>query len=182
MLLLPFECLLMHSSLPPDALLQRLAAEVEPPRIFRWWFGNHKPYQGNVVGDAFSIRRVIHNRNSFLPRITGRVGPELGGGSVRIAMYPHPLAIGLLALWIAGGVMALALTLGHYLLAHSRTAASEPFDLTSLTTPAGILALGYGLALGVFKIESAKSTVFFQHVFQAHQVDDLGLRGLLGAA
>lgn len=52
---------------------QRLNAQIEPVKIFRNpWSDNHLLYEGKLSDQGFDINRIIHNRNSFLPRIQGR--------------------------------------------------------------------------------------------------------------
>jgi WD40 repeat protein len=98
--LLPYDTFTLQT---PDALaivLQRLAAYIEPEKPIRWHFSrNHLPYEGTVSETGFQIRRIIHHRNSFLPRIQGRFDTSPLGTSVHITMSLHPFVIGFLILW-----------------------------------------------------------------------------------
>lgn len=88
----------------PDALqavLERLEANVEPQKLFRWTFDfNHAPYEGSISATGFTMRRVPFGRkNSFTPQIEGRFETPPGGTVVHITMKLHPLILIFLGCW-----------------------------------------------------------------------------------
>ncbi|NJK37442.1 MAG: hypothetical protein HC835_02675 [Oscillatoriales cyanobacterium RM2_1_1] len=96
---LPYENFTVQSSEPLTAVVRRLEAQIEAPRI-RWSFSrNHPPYAGKLSENGFEVRRIIHYRNSFLPRIRGQFEASSGGTKVRIRMDLHPLIIAFLLFW-----------------------------------------------------------------------------------
>lgn len=73
MQLLPYSrfTLKTHESLL--AVINKLDAHIEAPKPFRKKLSrNHAPYTGTISSDGFEIRRIIHYRNSFLPKTRGR--------------------------------------------------------------------------------------------------------------
>jgi hypothetical protein len=62
------------------------------------------PFIGTVDGDHFSLYRDIRYRNSFLPRIRGRVSSALGGTNIDVVMYLHPFVLLFMLFWL--GFMA----------------------------------------------------------------------------
>jgi WD40 repeat protein len=99
MKLLPYDTFTLETREPLPLVRERLAAEIERPKL-RWGFSrNHAPYEGKLSDNGFEIHRIIHYRNSFLPIIRGRFEPLPEGTKVRITMGLHPLVMGFLAFW-----------------------------------------------------------------------------------
>ena len=65
---LPFENITYKSRLHSEEILKKIDEIIEPKKTFRisGVFGNnnHKPYEGNIVGNSFNITRLINYRNS----------------------------------------------------------------------------------------------------------------------
>lgn len=100
MQLLPYSrfTLKTHESLP--TVIDQLNSHIEAPKPFRWTLSrNHAPYTGTISSDGFEIRRIIHYRNSFLPKIRGRFESGSQGTVIHITMGLHPLVIGFLVFW-----------------------------------------------------------------------------------
>lgn len=57
-------------------------------------------FLGHVGDNSFAIRRDISYRNSFLPRIKGRVIPTQTGARVSVIMYLHPFTALFMAFWL----------------------------------------------------------------------------------
>ncbi|MDY6782255.1 MAG: hypothetical protein SW833_06835 [Cyanobacteriota bacterium] len=114
MKLLPHDTFTLETLDLPPVVRDRLAARVEPYKAVRWGFShNHAPYQGRISDEGFEIQRIIHYRNSFLPRIRGKFEPLASGTAVRISMGLHPLVTGFLAFWYLtwySAIVPLALT------------------------------------------------------------------------
>ncbi len=81
----PFWSFDIETPLPPEEVLGRLSAQVEPERLFRLLRGDH-PFEGEVSGLGFKIQHIINYRNSILPVIEGEVARHEGGSVVRISM------------------------------------------------------------------------------------------------
>ena len=182
MLLLPFERLIMHSPLASELVLRRLETQVEPRRLFRWYPRGHKPYEGKVNGESFSVTRIIPRRNFLLPQVRGKVYGEPDGCSVKITVHANPLAYAFAIVIFAAVGLTIARPVAYFLPPATQSAGQDPFSLARLLIAAGTAILGYTLLLLRFKIDSAKSKAFFRHLFQADWVNELGLRDLFGAA
>lgn len=101
----------------PDALqavIARLATNVEPPKALRWSFNrNHAPYEGSISESGFTMHRIPEGRNSFIPRIKGRFETHSGGTVVHITMKLHPFVMNFLAMWFLlfySGALAVCLS------------------------------------------------------------------------
>jgi WD40 repeat protein len=94
MKLLPDYTFSLQTQDPLSVVLDRLAAQVEPPRGFRLFVSqDHLPYEGTVSEEGFKISRIIHYRNSMLPVIRGQFEQSLDQTAVQINMTLHPLVL-----------------------------------------------------------------------------------------
>lgn len=99
--LLPYETWVLQIPQPVATVRARLEAKVEPPRILRSGFQrHHQPYEGTIRAQDFTLRRIIHYRNSFLPQIRGRWEPIPGGTEIKITFTLHPAVLVFLSLWL----------------------------------------------------------------------------------
>lgn len=164
--LLPYEHFTIRTSLSEAEVHRRLADSIEPYQMLRWFWGNHRPYQGSISADEFQVTRIIGYRNSFLPRISGRIGSDLGQTTIDIKMMLHPLVIAFLAFWmlfVGLGFLAAVVSTMNSLLnpAHASDA-----------SPAAILATGFmlvfaaAMTVGFFKLEALKSKRFFRELLE----------------
>jgi hypothetical protein len=87
LLFLPFETFEMPSALPPDEIIKRVAAIIEPnpPQIPFFYRGN-RPCTGMLDGHRFGLQRIIRYRNNFLPIIIGETLAEDSGSRVKIEL------------------------------------------------------------------------------------------------
>ena len=179
MQMIPYERLIIKSSLSADEAQQRLQDHLEPARNFRWGWSKTKDYEGRLQDGIFSVRRILRSRNSFQPMIDGEILSEIDGCAVRIRMRPHILVSVFMAIWL-GFIALLFLGILRTLAAdfiQTGALSASPFDLLF---PGALFILGYGLLLGGFKYESRKSKAFFRELFQARQMDELGIQDLFG--
>jgi hypothetical protein len=169
---LPYERLKIKTLLSNQEVLKRLDNAVEPKRYFRFFGAKDKPYEGKVEGTHFEVSRIIGYRNSFLPMIKGDVQTEMSSCSIYISMQPHVLVIAFMIFWLGGvGLFFLAI-LGSFILSLAQTGAADP---SLLLFPGGMFAFGYALFLGGFKFESIKSKNYFQELFEANEVEEMGI-------
>jgi hypothetical protein len=163
MAFIPFQKLTVTSPLSPEEVLSRLAGALEPMMKTgrRWIFDpNAKPYEGEILGREFRIRRVIGYRNSFLPVITGTVEPAEQGSVISIKLRLRRVTAVFACLWIGlaaffGAAAFLTLFLPD-----------APFNRLSL--PALLFApAGYTLVTAFFRMESGKSSAYFRELFEA---------------
>lgn len=124
-------------------------------------FGNssHKPYEGSINGNSFSITRIIGYRNSFLPRINGVIEKDFNGSKINVKMRLHVFVIVFMCIWFGGvGVGCLAVLTPLF--------NSDTFEPMKLI-PFGMLLFGYALVTGGFKYESIKSRKYLAQLFEA---------------
>lgn len=122
---------------------------------------NHKPYEGSINGNSFSITRIIGYRNSFLPRISGEIEKDFDGSRINVKMRLHVVVIVFLFIWFGGvGIgCSAALATGFKF-------GSQSFEPMSLI-PFGMLIFSYALVTGGFKYESIKSKKYLSQLFEA---------------
>lgn len=163
---LPTEDITYKTSLKEEEVLARLADNIEPEKLFRvavFLNGSDHPYEGEIIGQNFSIRRIIGYRNSFLPRITGVVEKDYNGTIIKVKMRLHLLplvAVGILTA-ILGFISLLALAQ-----AMQRSALESQKII-----PLGLLIFIYLITMGGFKYESSQSKGDLQEMFEAEIIE-----------
>jgi|SRR5688572_7925814 len=169
---LPYERLLIHTTLSSEEVLKRLANVIEPERdsYTRLFEGHTKPYQGSIVGSHFEISRIIGYRNSMLPVIEGDIQSESSGCSVYITMQPQVLIILFTIFWLGGSGLLLfgALVSLVWSLIQPRI-----IDPSLVLIPGGLFVFGYVLFVGGFKFESIQSKKFLRELFEAKEVEEM---------
>ncbi len=79
MIFWPHDTFVMETDLTPHEVVEVLKEHVEPTKWMRLTH-SHATFQGDVRVDGFTITRIIHYRNSFLPVVTGTFLPARGKG------------------------------------------------------------------------------------------------------
>lgn len=104
---MPFYRFEIRSPLPVAEVADRLRSMIGPPLAFREGFERsfgmdrkeYPPFIGSINDGSFRVRRDIRYRNSFLPRIAGKIIPLATGSSTRVTLYMHPFTIVFMAIW-----------------------------------------------------------------------------------
>jgi hypothetical protein len=169
---LPYERLKIMTALSSTEVLKRLDNAIEPKRSFRFLGSSAKPYQGRVEASHFEVSRIIGYRNSFLPMIKGDVQSEISGCSIHITMHPHIFVTAFMIFWL-GGVGFFFLSFLYSFV--SSLTELQTTDLSLILIPGGMFLLGYTMFLGGFKYESTKSKRFFRELFEAREVEEMGV-------
>jgi WD40 repeat protein len=100
MKLLPYDAFTIQTREPLSDVIEKLDAQIEAPKAIRWTFSrNHSPYEGTISNSGFELRRIIHYRNSFLPKLRGRFEPSSDGTIIRVTIRLHPFVIAFLLFW-----------------------------------------------------------------------------------
>ncbi len=98
-------------------LLARLRA-VTTPRQQRWWTRPNPEhvFVGHVEADTFTLVPIIRGRNTYLPRVRGRLRarPE-GGSELNLTMAVHP--VGVVAILALSSVILISALRGREYLA-----------------------------------------------------------------
>lgn len=163
---LPTENIIYKTKLKEDEIIKRLSDLIEPEKTFRFGiFGNNstKPYQGQINGKTFDIKRIINYRNSFLPTINGTIEKTYDGVHIKVKMRLHILVIVFLCFWCSGVLLAC-------IFISVQSMADSEFNPESII-PFGMLLFVYGLTMGAFKAESKKSKKDLQNIFEAEMVE-----------
>jgi hypothetical protein len=151
----------MQSHLPAQTVLERVKALVREAPGFRQSlkeaFGfrpdGGPPFIGKVQGNEFKCYRDIRYRNSFLPRIAGRVDSDHNGTRIDVIMYLHPLVLVFVLFWLGGVGVGAAAAL--------RQGDGGPWTLV----PIGMFVFGVALTLGGFYPEAIKARrLLEQHI------------------
>ncbi len=166
MKLIPYETLTINTSLHPEEALHKLQAVIEPKRIFRWWLSAHKPYEGVINGDQFTVSRILGYRNSFKPIIHGKIQHEINGCSIRITLSLDRLVILIMAIWFGLVFISFLSFLVNFIGSATPEGKWQPNVVPSALISIGMLAFGYGLMMGGFIFEAAKSKAFFRKLFK----------------
>jgi len=104
----------IQTHLTTPAVLERVSKLVREPPGF-WQSINEAfdgglvaapPFIGRVAGNEFKCQRNIGYRNSFLPRITGRVESCPGGSEIDVKMSLHRATAVFMLIWLGGVAFA----------------------------------------------------------------------------
>ncbi|MBW4681427.1 MAG: hypothetical protein KME19_15125 [Microcoleus vaginatus WJT46-NPBG5] len=102
MQLLPYSTFTIQTQDSLSNVIEKLNAQIEAPKAMRWGFSrNHAPYEGTLNRSGFDIRRIIHYRNSFLPRVRGRFEALSHETLIHVTIGLHPFVIAFLLFWYA---------------------------------------------------------------------------------
>jgi hypothetical protein len=137
-------------------VLQESVTPVAPFSLsLRWWRSKPpKPFEGTVTPNGFTISRVIHYRNSFLPILNGRFTPTPTGTAITVHMTIHPL-VGII-------VLTVILQLGSIML----SALNNEFDMGI-----GLLLLGFYLVIMLtFSYEANRAEAWLREVLAPYLV------------
>lgn len=142
----PERALQLWSPLPPEALIARLAAEVEAdaaPMTLVWRVSGAgvvarslrapattRPLFGKLEADRFRLAVVptVASVNAFQPILRGALRPDRGGTALSLDLRPHPDARGLIGVFLAFGALLVLIS-----------------AMGALKQP-GLAAVGYGFA------------------------------------
>lgn len=143
---LPFETLVIETSLSKEEVAINLANNIEPEKIIRFWIKpDRKAFEGRLINDEFKITRIISYRNSFLPVIKGRLQTIGNSTHITMKLRPHLSVILFVTVWFSIIGLALVITL----------ASADSYGV--LIIPFGLLLLGYALMMGCYLFESSRA-------------------------
>ncbi|MEA5570375.1 hypothetical protein [Calothrix sp. UHCC 0171] len=168
---LPYERLIIYSQLTQESAIQKLIDVVDSASNRNFRASVIKPYRGEIIGYKFKIRRVINYRNSFLPVIQGEIKSAKAGCCIDLKMrlnlivicflfvWSSPLIYSLLMIFIVGIIQLIQLAFPELV------TVSGSIPLNIIFVLFGMILFCYCLATIFFKIESTKSKVFLQKLF-----------------
>lgn len=97
--LIPYDQVILKTSLNIEQVYQKLAEVIEP-RTYMRFSRDHAYFEGSLERDAFKISRIIHYRNSFLPVILGEMRDEVDGTAVIIRMRLNWIVVTFILIWV----------------------------------------------------------------------------------
>lgn len=148
MLYLPFEQYEIESTLSPEEVKARIAANVETQiPMSSFFYSGSKKFKGKIGEDRFLISRIIQYQNSFLPIIKGVIYPNAFGSKIKISMRLNKFVLGFWILWM-GIVSLLIIGFLPSILSKPKFEHLLPFLM---------LAFGYFLCIIPFNIEAVKA-------------------------
>jgi hypothetical protein len=159
---LPYENIIYKTRLRQDEVIRRLAENLEPRKSRNSLFGDRGPaktYEGEIAGSTFHIQRIIYQRNSWLPVISGVVEKEPDGTVIKLKMQLSIFVIIFSCLW-CGGVL-----IGCVFAACNMFTASGFRPV--LLGPFAMLVLFYAMTMIFFKRESIRSKKDLRQLFEA---------------
>ena len=165
-----FENYVLTTRLPVEEVARRLAENIEPKRSFRFSLfskGSNKPYEGQMLGNTFTISRIINYRNSFLPIITGHISAFSGETQINVKMRPETFVLIFISLWLGiVGLVCLGIILaGFFQIQEILQNGFSPMILI----PFGMFLFGCLLTTLPFKVESKKSKEFLERLLDGQQ-------------
>lgn len=170
MLLLPYEELTYKTHLSKDEIIKRLNEVTEPKKMIRWTgiFAekNHLAYEGTIEESTFSINRIIDNRNSFLPQITGSIQKESDKScSITLKMRLHIFVLVFMGIWLSVvGIVSIAVLSSLFFID-----GNQEFNIGFLI-PFFMFLFGLLLPTFAFRYEANKSKRFFENLFEVEKL------------
>lgn len=161
MKLLPFENITYRTKLGESEVRQIIENNIEPKDLFRQFRSkkSDKLFEGEMYGNEFSVRRIITYRNSFLPKITGEIIDEGRERLVNVRLRLHVFVIVFLMVWF----VSLLSFLLFFLITQTN---NEEFETIPILILLSMLIFGYGLTVGAFFYEAAKTKKIFSRLLQ----------------
>jgi hypothetical protein len=161
MTILPFEKLIIRSTMSEEEVLRRINSLLEPKKKFQVGvFGpvSYGGYLGELNDKKFNLRRNISYKNSFLPEIIGTVERVNGDTVVKVVMRPHIFIIIFLFFWCFAVGFGFITSLSH------SNDANKVFS--TILIPIGLIIFAYLLTMAGFKFESNKTKKDFNKLFE----------------
>jgi hypothetical protein len=154
MALLLQEVVSFRSPLPPEEVLSRLDGATSPARWRNPFSRQHRPFEGEVNPSGFAIARIIHYRNSFVPRVEGRVKAESGGSTIELTFRLKTFNGLFVALWFSAAAVA-AIGIGAYQLTRGQAPLLAGAPLAAMALMALVMR-------AAFRFEAARATALIQ--------------------
>ena len=156
-LFIPYTRFSLKTYLRADEAEQRLAEHIESRKLRLGLSRDHKFFTGKIENRQFTINRIIHYRNSFLPVIIGQIHDDLNTSRIEITMRLSYLVIGFMALFIPFWAY---MSFG-YLISPVGISDWGPFILFF-----GFLLLFYGISMIFFNYEANKARRYLEEIFR----------------
>jgi len=170
--LLPFDNFKLRTELTMAEVVTRITNDIEPRKTFRltvFYNKPTKPYEGEIVGTSFKIRRIIRYRNSFLPVIMADISTGLDKTEVTIRMRPAIAVLIFSFIWL-GAVGLACIGISIAAIRNMQHVIQHGFS-SGMVIPYIMFVFGYLLILIGYRPEAKKSKDFLKSVLEADESD-----------
>src|SRR4051812_2739104 len=159
---LPYENFFLLTKLSPTQVESKLTDNtiIRPINVFRIRSNTKKAYEGSVSQSHFEVASNISYRNSFLPIIHGKILPQGSGSRIHIRIQMNLFITGFMVFYLG--------YISYLGIGFIKRMVEEDKFYPGIIGIIIFFALGYGLMLTFFKLESKKSKKFFAELFQAN--------------
>src|SRR5215471_14027761 len=106
---MPFYSFQIDTAFPRQDVVERIRTLINGEKSIP---SNPAPFIGSVDRESFKLHRVIRYRNSFLPRISGKIHHSPTGTRVSVTMFMHPFVAVFMAFWLSVVAWFVGITLG----------------------------------------------------------------------
>ena len=160
---LPIENITYRTKLSENEVIQKLHESVKRKdnSDSRYNKRINKPYEGHINGRTFEINKVAIPRNSFLPRITGKINTGTDKTLINVKMQLRYSVIGFLVIFC---LVALAI----FTVILAETDWNTEFELSKLI-PIAMVLFAYGLTIVAFKQKCVKTKEDFKKIFETDE-------------
>ena len=140
----PKKTIIYKTNLEKEEILKRLHESLD--------------YEGSTDNNTFQISRIVNYRNSFLPRIKGRITNDYNTTTIEITMQLHKFVLIFMGVWLIGVLSFFIISL-----------ISNSFENLKLLDimPLGMLIFGVLLMYVPFTMECGKSEKDLEEMFEA---------------
>ena len=154
---------MINTNLSSEEVLRLVSENIAPPRSLFQAHIPEKAFEGSVASDGFTINRIIHGRNSFLPVLNGRFSSAPRGTKIDLYLAPHPIVIIFLLIIFAPFLEMIFVALRDFVLLGQIGGSS----LSQFGILSGCL---YAIGLISFGLESRKAEEFVKKVLKRGKV------------
>jgi hypothetical protein len=157
---LPYLAVELESEFEPDEAIEAIRAAVEPKKWLRLGT-SHRPFEGEVLSNTFQIQRIIGYRNSFLPRVDGKVSASSVGSRIKLEMRLSTPLVMFMIFWL--GMVAIFVAVSSVEAIRGKTGWKGPL------TGVGMFAFAWGLVSVSFSFEAKKAEKILARRTQARR-------------
>lgn len=112
--LIPYKRFVISTSLTVEEIVNVISDAILPRHTLTTWHSSTtKVFEGKIDKQGFEIQKIIHNRNSFLPVLYGRIIPADRGSRIEIKLTLNILVGVFSVIWLSamsGAFVLLAIT------------------------------------------------------------------------
>ena len=132
----------------PEVIRERLAAEVEPRRLFALR-KPERPFAGTIGESSFELRPVVGYRNSFVPLVQGSFRTGLDGTRIDVRMrLLRPVAV-FMAAWLSFAALFVGIA--------AVAAAHDPLRFGFVVLALAFFGVGYTCMSLLFWLEARRT-------------------------